>query len=437
MTSLRTKEERSGQQLILKLLSASPAMRISGPLLDQNDCSVAVAAARQCAKPNTEHRADERSLTDRPHAKRAYLPHLIAWEVTRSCHLNCKHCRAAARFGPYPNELSTEECFHFLDDVASFSRPIMILTGGEPMLREDIFDIAAHGSRLGLRMVMSPCGLLMTEENTRRMLEVGIKRISLSLDGADPATHDGFRGMPGAFEGVMRAVELARQVGMEFQINTTISQHNLQQLPEILALSLRLGAVTWYPFLLVPTGRGSTLVEWEISPEEYEQTLAWIYDQQEAYSIPIKPTCAAHYQRVFRQKAWAQGKKAAGQPHGSAPSSGLDAMTKGCMGGSSFAFVSHVGKVQICGFLETECGDIRKEPFSRIWNTSPVFLEMRNEDGYGGRCGVCEFRRVCGGCRARAFAMTGNYLAEEPFCTYEPRRAKVSEANRLGQDFQE
>ncbi len=146
MTSLRAKEERSGQQRILKLLSASPAMRISGPLLDQNDCSVAVAAARQCAKPNTEHRADERSLTDRPRAKRAYLPHLIAWEVTRSCHLNCKHCRAAARFGPYPNELSTEECFHFLDDVASFSRPIMILTGGEPMLREDIFDIAAHGS---------------------------------------------------------------------------------------------------------------------------------------------------------------------------------------------------------------------------------------------------------------------------------------------------
>ena len=368
---------------------------------------------------------------ERSKAKRTYLPHLIAWEVTRSCNLNCKHCRAAARFGPYPGELSTEECRRFLDDVASFSSPIMILTGGEPMLRDDIFDIAAYGTSLGLRMVMSPCGLLMTEENTRCMLEVGIKRISLSVDGADAATHDGFRGMPGAFDGVMHAVELARRVGMEFQINTTISRHNLHQLPEILDLSLKLGAVTWYPFLLVPTGRGAGLVEWELSPEEYEKTIGWIYEQQERLAIGIKPTCAAHYQRVFRQKAWESGQKATCFAHGSASSGGMHAMTKGCMGGSSFAFVSHVGKVQICGFLEVECGDIRKEPFSRIWETSPVFLEMRNEDGYGGRCGVCEFRKVCGGCRARAFAMTGDYLAEEPYCTYEPKLAKASTGSRL------
>lgn len=367
----------------------------------------------------------------RPKATRTYLPHLIAWEVTRSCNLNCKHCRAAARFGPYPGELSTEECLRLLDDVASFSSPIMILTGGEPMLRDDIYDIAAYGTSLGLRMVMSPCGLLMTEENTRRMLEVGIKRISLSVDGADAATHDGFRGMPGAFDGVMRAVELARRVGMEFQINTTISRHNLHQLPEILDLSLKLGAVTWYPFLLVPTGRGSALVEWELSPEQYEKTIGWIYEQQERLAIGIKPTCAAHYQRVFRQKAWESGHKATCFTHGSAASGGMHAMTKGCMGGSSFAFVSHVGKVQICGFLEVECGDIRKAPFSRIWETSPVFLEMRNEDGYGGRCGICEFRKVCGGCRARAFAMTGDYLAEEPFCTYEPKPARASAESRL------
>ncbi len=369
--------------------------------------------------------------TERSRAKRTYLPHLIAWEVTRSCNLNCKHCRAAARFGPYPGELSTEECRRFLDDVASFSSPIMILTGGEPMLRDDIYDIAAYGTSLGLRMVMSPCGLLMTEENTRRMLEVGIKRISLSVDGADAATHDGFRGMPGAFDGVMHAVELARRVGMEFQINTTISRHNLHQLPEILDLSLQLGAVTWYPFLLVPTGRGSALVEWELSPVEYEKTIGWIYEQQERLAIGIKPTCAAHYQRVFRQKAWESGHKATCFTHGQAASGGMHAMTKGCMGGSSFAFVSHVGKVQICGFLEVECGDIRREPFSRIWETSPVFLEMRNEDGYGGRCGVCEFRKVCGGCRARAFAMTGDYLAEEPYCTYEPKLARASAGGRL------
>lgn len=351
--------------------------------------------------------------------EKKYLPRLIAWEITRSCNLNCVHCRAAARFGPYPNELKTEECLKFLDDVASFSEPIIILTGGEPMMREDIFDVAKHGTGLGLRMVMAPCGLLMNKENTKRMLEVGIKRISLSIDGADAAAHDAFRNVPGAFDAVIKATQLAKDAGLEFQINTTITKHNINELPKILELAMKLGAAAYHPFLLVPTGRAANMADQEISPDDYEKTLTWFYDQRDKVKIQFKPTCAPHYYRIFREHERQKGHAVTPQTHG------LDAMTKGCMGGQSFAFVSHLGKVQICGFLETECGDIRKEPFSKIWDTSNVFLEMRALDDYHGRCGVCEYRKVCGGCRARAFAATGNYLDEEPYCTYQPKLAEA------------
>ncbi len=345
------------------------------------------------------------------------LPKLIAWELTRSCNLNCVHCRAAARFGPYPNELTTEECFKFLDNVASFSSPIMIMTGGEPMLRDDIYEIARHGTDLGLRMVMAPCGFLVTEEAAQKMLDAGIKRLSFSIDCATAKSHDDFRRVEGAFDSVMTAIENAKKVGMDFQVNTTITKHNLKELPEILDLVIKLGAKAHHPFLLVPTGRGEDLKDQEISPEDYEKTLTWFYEKRDKVPLMFKPTCAPHYYRIFRQNERAKGIKVTPETHG------MDAMSKGCMGGQSFAFVSNTGKVQICGFLETECGDIRKENFDVIWDNSKVFKEMRNWDDYGGRCGYCEFRKVCGGCRARAFAFTGDYLDEEPFCTYQPSEA--------------
>jgi heme b synthase len=345
------------------------------------------------------------------------MPKLIAWELTRSCNLNCIHCRAAARFGPYPNELTTEECFKFLDNVASFASPIMIMTGGEPMLRDDIYEIARHGTDLGLRMVMAPCGFLVTEETVRKMLDAGIKRLSFSIDGATAKSHDDFRRVDGAFDSVMTAIENAKKVGMDFQVNTTITKHNLKELPEILELVIKLGAKAHHPFLLVPTGRGEDLKDQEISPEDYEKTLTWFYEKRDKVPLMFKPTCAPHYYRIFRQNERAKGIKVTPETHG------MDAMSKGCMGGQSFAFVSNTGKVQICGFLETECGDIRKEGFDKIWDTSTVFQEMRNWDDYGGRCGYCEFRKVCGGCRARAFAFTGDYMDEEPFCTYQPSEA--------------
>jgi heme b synthase len=330
--------------------------------------------------------------------------------------LSCKHCRAAAQATPYHGELSTEECFRVLDNIASFAKPIIILTGGEPMLRADIYDIAVHAIGLGLPVVMAPCGMLLDDAAAERIIRSGIKAISISLDGATAESHDAFRGVPGAFDGALRGIEAAKRAGLAFQINTTVTRHNIAELPAILDLSVRLGAKTFNPFLLVPTGRGKALADQEISPSQYEETLRWLAGQQNRGDIQIRVTCAPHYQRIIRQE---------GAVHPSQP-------VKGCMGGQSFAFISHVGKVQICGFLDIECGDLKREGFNfrNVWETSEVFLRLRDRQSYRGRCGICEFHKLCGGCRARAYAMTGDYLTEEPFCLHQPRRSGRAAASQ-------
>lgn len=339
------------------------------------------------------------------------MPRIIAWEVTRSCPLACKHCRAAARREPYPDELSTAECFRLLDGIASFAKPLIILTGGEPMLRPDIFGIAAHARSLSLPVAMAPCGMLIDDAAARRMAEVGIRQVSISIDGATAASHDAFRGVPGAFDGSLRGIEALKRAGVPFQINTTVTKGNRAELGAILDLAVRLGATCFNPFLLVPTGRGKELVDQELSPAEYEAALGWLADQTGRTDIRIRVTCAPHYQRILRER---RGRAAD------------DGVAGGCLGGKAFAFISHRGKVQICGFLETECGNLRKVDFDfqKIWEGSEVFRALRHPDSYGGRCGCCEYRFVCGGCRARAFASTGNFLAEEPFCVYQPGGTK-------------
>jgi heme b synthase len=354
-----------------------------------------------------------------------YLPQLIAWEVTRSCVLACKHCRAAARPAPYPGELTTDEGKRLLDSIASFAKPTIILTGGEPMLRPDIYDLAAYAHGLGLPAVMAPCGLYVNDESVARMLKAGLSCISISLDGATAESHDAFRGVPGAFDSALRAVEAARRGGLAFQINTTVAQHNLAELPAILVLAARLRAIAFNPFLLVPTGRGKELVGQELSPEDYEKTLRWLAGQSDRRDIAIRVTCAPHYVRILREHWKASGGGAmAGRVASPHEPRAEPARAKGCLGGKAFAFISHVGKVQICGFMDIVCGDLREADFDfrRIWETSEVFQKVRRPDDYHGKCGVCEYRRLCGGCRARAFAMTGDYLGEEPFCIYQPSR---------------
>lgn len=340
---------------------------------------------------------------------------MVAWEVTRSCNLNCIHCRAAAQRGPYPGELGTEESLRLIDQISSFSKPVVILTGGEPLLREDIFDLAAYGTSRGLRMVIAPNGTLLTPEKVGRLKKSGIQRVSISLDGASPETHDRFRGVEGAFAGALRGIEFLKHGGMEFQINTTVTQGNFSELPAVLELAVRLGAAAHHIFLLVPTGRGRGLEGETVSAGEYEKILHWFYEQREKVPLQLKATCAPHYYRILRQRAKAEGKKITPQTHG------LEAMTRGCLGGIGFCFISHTGDAQPCGYLELFSGSVKSQGLKEIWENSPVFQRLRDFSSYSGRCGRCEYLRVCGGCRARAFETKGDFLADEPLCTYVPQ----------------
>lgn len=339
---------------------------------------------------------------------------LVAWEITRNCNLSCVHCRASATNGPYTGELETDACLQLLDQIAEVGSPIVILTGGEPLLRPDIFEVARYGTDKGLKMVMAPNGTLITPEIAEKMAAAGIKRISISLDGATQARHDTFRGVPGAYEGALRGIEYAKAAGIEFQINTTITKANLEEIPKIQSLAIELGAVAHHIFLLVPTGRGKYLIDQEISAKQYEETLNWFYDQREQTPLQLKATCAPHYYRILRQRAKADGISVTFERHG------LDAVTRGCLGGVGFCFVSHRGVVQPCGFLQLECGDVTRQSFADVWRHSEQFLKLRDYDALAGKCGACEYRKVCGGCRARAFEATGDYMAEEPLCSYQP-----------------
>jgi heme b synthase len=354
--------------------------------------------------------------------ERPTLPSLrmIAWEVTRACNLDCIHCRAAAINEPPPGEFSTDEAKSFLDDVASFAKPVIILTGGEPLMRPDIFEIAAYGKRLGLNMVMAPNGTLVDEEVVRNLLEVGMDRVSISLDGSSSEIHDKFRRVPGAFEGALRGVGFLKKAGVSFQINTTVTRHNRHDLANILKLVKELDAAAWHVFLLVPTGRAKDMKEEEITPAQYEATLNWLYRVQRDEDIFVKPTCAPHYYRIYRQRAQREGKSV------ELPHQRYERMTRGCLGGISFCFVSHVGEVYPCGYLELLAGSVREEGFRKVWESSSLFADLRDFSKLKGRCGVCEFVKFCGGCRARAFALTGDYLEEEPYCVYQPTTLRKS-----------
>ncbi len=302
-----------------------------------------------------------------------------------------------------------------MDDIASFSKPVIILTGGEPLLREDIFQVARHGNEKGLRLVMAVNGTLVDEKMAQKMQDAGIQRMSVSIDGATAESHDRFRQVSGAFEGAIRGIRLAKKVGLEFQVNTTITSQNRHELPAILDLAIDLGAAAHHVFLLVPTGRGKELKEQEVTAQDYEQTLTWFYEQREPSPLHLKATCAPQFYRILRQRAKEEGKNVTFENFG------LDATTRGCLGGVSFCFISHTGQVQPCGYLELNCGNVRENTLEHIWTQSRIFRDLREFNNYKGRCGRCEYRKVCGGCRARAYEISGDFLEEEPYCAYEPR----------------
>ncbi|MDK2922153.1 MAG: AdoMet-dependent heme synthase [Desulfonauticus sp.] len=343
-------------------------------------------------------------------------PRLIAWEVTRACNLACKHCRAEACLNPFPGELNTQEALTLINQFKEAGDPVIIFTGGEPLLRKDIFELIRHATSLNLRSVMAPNGTLISADVAREIKKAGIQRCSISLDGPRASSHDDFRGVVGAFDQALKGIQELKKVGVPFQINTTVTKKNLPHFKEIFHLAKDLGAVAWHIFLLVPTGRGAEIQEEIISAQEYEEVLNWFYDFRKTTSMHLKATCAPHYYRIMRQRAREEGLKVDRETFG------LDAHTRGCLGGIGFCFVSHSGQVQPCGYLELDCGQVRKTPFPEIWQHSEIFQKLRNPQCYEGKCGICEYHRVCGGCRARAHTMKNNFLAEEPLCTYIPQR---------------
>ena len=339
---------------------------------------------------------------------------LVAWELTRRCNLNCVHCRAGSERGPYPGELDTNKCLQILNEISRVGRPIVILTGGEPLLREDVFQLAEYGDRIGLRMVMATNGTLLTPKIVEKMKASGIKRVSISIDGADEQQHDRFRNVSGAFRGSLEGIEQLKKGGVEFQINTTVTRHNLEDIEQILKLAVELGAVAHHIFLLVPTGRAKSMVNQEIDAVQYERLLHWFYHMRDKVPLHLKATCAPHYYRILRQEAARKGEKVDFDNYG------LDAVTRGCLGGTSFCFISNQGVVQPCGYLEKNCGNLKEDSFEVVWKESEVFGRLRDFTSYEGKCGRCEYMSNCGGCRARAFEATGNFMAEEPLCVYRP-----------------
>jgi len=351
---------------------------------------------------------------------------LVFWELTASCNLSCIHCRAEAGPERLVDELSTGECMRFVDDLADFANPILILTGGEPLNRPDVFDIAERAVGRSLRVALASNGTLIDDAVASRIRDAGITRVSISLDGLNAATHDSFRGIPGSFELAKRGARNVRAAGVELQINTTVTRHNVEELEGVLDLSVDLGAKALHIFMLVPVGCGATIADEQmISTARYEKVLNWFYDMTRAHpQIELKATCAPHYYRILHSRAAKEGRKV------TPVTDGMAAVTKGCLAGASVCFVGRTGNVQPCGYLPLIAGNIREKPFKEIWESSELFQSLRGEVELGGKCGQCEYAAVCMGCRARAYAESGDYLAEEPYCAYAPKSARGGAENK-------
>ena len=341
-------------------------------------------------------------------------PRIIAWEITRSCNLSCAHCRAAAEFGHYHGELSLDEIKKVIDNIVTISNPILILTGGEPLLRPDIWEIIDYCHEKGAMPVVGTNATLITDEIAAKLAEHKIPRISVSIDFATAEEHDAFRGEPGCFDASIEGIKVAKRHGVGVQINTTVTKQNVHELPAIHDLAEELGVDAFHIFMLVPTGRGSDLIDLELSPEESEKALTWAYERQKTSPLHFKPTDSPHYYRIIRQLAKKEGKKVTREEYG------MDAMTRGCLGGITFGFISHVGDVQPCGYFDMQLGNVKEQPFSEIWTNSKVFNDLRDYSLLKGKCGACEYKAVCGGCRARALEVTGDYMESEPYCAYIP-----------------
>lgn len=355
-------------------------------------------------------------------------PFIAIWEVTRACELRCVHCRADAQTKPHPDELTHEEGLRLIDQIYEMDNPMLVFTGGDCMMREDLFELAEYAKNKGMRISMVPSATPnVTKEKMIKAKEVGLSRWGFSIDGPTPEIHDMFRGTPGSFDLTIEKVKFLNELGMPLQINTVISRYNYDHLEQMVDLVSDLKAVMWYIFLLVPTGRGQ--LDACISPAEHEKVFRWLYDLSKRAPFDIKLTAAQHYRRVVlqekaREKLIERGEIRYEDTITSDHASVIDGLSrapKGVNDGNGFIFISHIGDVMPSGLLPIKVGNVREKPLKEIYRESPVLKELRNPDLYKGKCGVCEFRYICGGSRSRAYAVTGDYLESEPFCVYIPK----------------
>jgi radical SAM protein len=346
-------------------------------------------------------------------------PMLVIWEVTQACDLACVHCRACAQPLRSSLELNTDEAKRLIDEVKALKAPVFVLTGGDPLKRPDIFELVEYASAHGVRISLTPSATpLLTQEAIHKL-----KRLAVSLDGPNGEVHDAFRRVSGSYDWTLSAVRWAREIGLPVQINTTITRHNLQHLDSMIALLEQLDIVLWSVFFLVPTGRGSGIDL--ISAEEFEHVFEKLYETSRRVSFDIKSTEAQHYRRFLLQRRTEEKHKGNGHSRpasfGTGTPDGIGRAPRGINDGKGFVFISHLGEVFPSGFLPVSAGNVRKQSLAEIYRHSPLFVALRDSSNLKGKCGICEFREVCGGSRARAYALTGDIFAEESCCTWRPK----------------
>ena len=358
---------------------------------------------------------------------------LLFWESTIRCNLSCAHCRRVETDEASGSDLPVDAAKKLIEAVAGIGRaqnfmPILVFSGGEPLCRPDIFELMDYAVSKEVKGALATNGTLIDEEIAHRIQKVGLERISISLDGATSRVHNALRRLEGSFEAALRGIQCLRDEGTPFQINMTMTRHNVHQLDEFFALAEEVGAVAIHLFMLVPVGCGEEFAEEEmLSAGEYEQLLMQIARKEHNSRLEVKVTCGPHYERVIRELKLFD--VLTDQPSDQSAGFRLGFISKGCLAGSGVLFVGHSGDVFPCGYLPVHCGNILQMPLEKIWTASEDLAAMRKADQLKGKCGVCGYRRVCGGCRARAFAATGDYMAEEPMCLYNPPQWSQNSAN--------
>lgn len=347
---------------------------------------------------------------------------LVFWESTAACNLACVHCRRLeVSRERSKHDLTTAQAKAMIDSLVQLDQPILVFSGGEPLMRPDFFELASYAREQGVPTALATNGTIMDDSIARQIVASGVRRVSMSFDGPDATTHDAFRGVEGAFESTRSGFTQLRRAGMSMQVNTTITRKNVAFMDRMHQLAIDLGAEALHLFMLVPVGCGMTLSDdVKLTAAEYEWALRWIAVRSRESKLHLKATCAPHYFRITRQMA--SEEKAGGEPTGGRDA--MRAMTKGCLAGQAVCFVSHTGEVFPCGYLPVSSGNVRETPLTEIWRSSAIFAELRDDSKLEGKCGLCEYKRVCMGCRARAFAETGSYLAAEPNCAHVPVRVR-------------